>query len=190
MAETKYTYSILDDTVDDKVDAGELTIVIVASDISTVLSHINTNGDDLDIFFVDALSAGDITTLTGIVNAHAATLIDAKRVKKEAILEKTEEKIGEGIFYDDHYFSVTPSAKTNWLGLTIAKDSLTYPHSVPTGFDHIYEFADASEIEAFFGTGMAFIQYWEQSNEQLFIAVDACTTVSEVDAIVDNRTYP
>jgi len=71
MAATKYTYSISGDFPNHKVDSTRLSREIDYSSISTALSHINTVDDDCDIWFVDALSAGDKTTLDGLVAVHS-----------------------------------------------------------------------------------------------------------------------
>jgi hypothetical protein len=79
MAETIYTYSISQDIVAGKEDSGRLTQEIDDSSISTALARIDTSGDVLSVVFVDALSAGDKTTLDGdttnpcggIIGAHS-----------------------------------------------------------------------------------------------------------------------
>jgi hypothetical protein len=65
MAATKYTYSISQDIVAGAVDSNRLTHEIDDSSIVTALQHIDTTGDELDVWFSDALSAGDKTTLDG-----------------------------------------------------------------------------------------------------------------------------
>lgn len=72
MAATKYSYSISQDFPNQMVNLSTLTQEIVASAIVTALDHINEDetADECDIWFVDALSAGDQTILDGIVAAH------------------------------------------------------------------------------------------------------------------------
>jgi len=70
MAATKYTYSIATDFPNEAAATAKLSNDIRKSDIATDLSHINTAGDVCDIWFDDALSAGDETILDGIVDAH------------------------------------------------------------------------------------------------------------------------
>jgi len=70
MAATKYTYSIAEDTLNGAVAASKLATEIGASAIVTAFDHISTSGDVLDIWFKDALSAGDETILDGVVAAH------------------------------------------------------------------------------------------------------------------------
>ena len=79
MAAVKYSYSISHDIVAGAVDSTRLTDEIGASSISTALQHIDTAGDVLDLWFVDALSGGDKSTLDGdttdpcggIIGAHS-----------------------------------------------------------------------------------------------------------------------
>jgi len=120
--------------------------------------------------------------------------VDVLAVKKEekisAVRAKTEAEEALGVPYNLHRFSVSPSAKSNWLAIVVASAGLTYPFSAPTGFGSIYEFQNAGDVQAFFGASMYFLKYWEESNEALIIAVTACTTIAEVDAVTDDRSYP
>jgi hypothetical protein len=70
MAATKYTYSIANDTANGIVNVDSLTQEVNAAAIAEDVDHINTVGDVLDIWFPNALSAGDQTTLTNTVAAH------------------------------------------------------------------------------------------------------------------------
>jgi hypothetical protein len=66
-----YNYSIANDTANGEVNSTVLQSQINDSSISTgVLIDIGTTGDDLGITFDVALSAGDKTTLDGVVAAH------------------------------------------------------------------------------------------------------------------------
>lgn len=73
MAATTYTYSISADTLNGKVQGGDLDDQVRASPIVTALDFINTGmsaADNIDIVFKDAISAGDETILDGLVAAH------------------------------------------------------------------------------------------------------------------------
>lgn len=70
MAATKYTKSISTDFPNGAVDSSKLTQEIAASAIVTALDYINTSGDDCDIWFKDALSAGDEDVLGVVVGDH------------------------------------------------------------------------------------------------------------------------
>lgn len=73
MAATEYTYSIQSDFPDQKVNPVLLKQEIDNCPISTALERINEDGDDCNIWFADALSSGDKTTLDGIIAAHQGT---------------------------------------------------------------------------------------------------------------------
>jgi len=61
----KYTYSIANDFPNQRVNIEDLTIEIHDSDITHVLDHIDTNGDDCDLWFKDALHIEDYHDSTG-----------------------------------------------------------------------------------------------------------------------------
>jgi len=71
MAATKYTFSIYSDFPNHKVATDRLSQEIADSTIVTALDYINTSGDDCDVWFKDALSSGDVTTLDGLVVVHS-----------------------------------------------------------------------------------------------------------------------
>lgn len=53
------------------MDIPSLTTLIQASSIATVLDHIESVDDEIDVWFRDALSSEDVTTLNGVVDAYA-----------------------------------------------------------------------------------------------------------------------
>lgn len=71
MALTKYSYT-------KNVNSDKLTREIVNSAIVTALSHIDTAGTALDVWFDDALSGGDETILNGLVTAHVPVALRSK----------------------------------------------------------------------------------------------------------------
>jgi len=71
MAETKYSYSVSEDFPNGKVAPDRLTQEIQASTITVALDCINVNGDNCDVWFKAELSAGEHTTLDGVVAAHS-----------------------------------------------------------------------------------------------------------------------
>lgn len=73
MAQTKYTYSITNDTANGTVSTNSLKSEYEASSIITALDYITVLGDVLDIYTKDALSAGDETLLDGVVSNHQGT---------------------------------------------------------------------------------------------------------------------
>ena len=70
MAQTKYTFSIADDTANGIVASGSLESDIYDSPIIVALDYINTEGDVLDIYFKDELISACSSHLTTLVEAH------------------------------------------------------------------------------------------------------------------------
>jgi len=70
MAATKYTYSIQTDFPNHVENSDSLTTEIEVSSITVALDHIDTAGDDCDIWFKAALAEGEETALDGVVAAH------------------------------------------------------------------------------------------------------------------------
>jgi hypothetical protein len=59
MAQTKYTFSKASDTTQAKVVGGKLKAEIEAeTNITTSLDHINTGGDDIDVYMADDITSG------------------------------------------------------------------------------------------------------------------------------------
>jgi len=85
MAETKYSYDIAADLPGGQVNVGQLQTEIQASGISMALSRIESadgtlsysvmTGGTLDVYFKDALSAGDKTLLDGDTTGPAGGLL-------------------------------------------------------------------------------------------------------------------
>lgn len=75
--ETKYTYSIANDFPGGAVNTTNLTTEIQASSIVTALDRIDTSADVLDIWFKDALSTADKTTLDNDATGPSGGLIAA-----------------------------------------------------------------------------------------------------------------
>ena len=71
MASTKYTYSILADFPNSKLDSTSLTSEIRGSEIVVALDYIATVGDSCGIWFKDTLSAEDAATLNGLIAEHS-----------------------------------------------------------------------------------------------------------------------
>jgi hypothetical protein len=71
VALTSYAYSISVDFPQATVDADKLTLEITNSTITSVLQYIETAGDVCTIWFDPALSGPEVTTLNGLVAAHA-----------------------------------------------------------------------------------------------------------------------
>ena len=88
MAETKYTFSISNDFPNGEINSNTLTYEIQQSSITHALDYINTEGDDCNIWFKEALTPIDATsTLPVIVAAHQGN----------APLEETHPETPDGV---------------------------------------------------------------------------------------------
>jgi len=67
---TKYTFSIINDTLNSLVNLSRLTSEIGASNIAIALDYMNTNVDVCDIWFKADLSSPEETTLNGLMSSH------------------------------------------------------------------------------------------------------------------------
>jgi len=86
MSSTEYTYSISSDFPNAKVASYNLALEIANSDIATTLERIDTVGDTCNIWFADALSAGDEVLLDGLVAAHAGQHMNMTFIASGSIL--------------------------------------------------------------------------------------------------------
>lgn len=73
---TKFTYSISNDTKNGDVVQSSLYNEIINSNITIALESVNSEGDVLEINFNTDLSAGEETTLDGIIADHEAVYSD------------------------------------------------------------------------------------------------------------------
>lgn len=93
MTATKYTYSILSDTLNNKISSDTLIFNIRESNISISFDYINTTGDILDIWFKDILDIDNQAILTSIVNLHDGVSFPTDIVNvaiKEDLLKKAD----------------------------------------------------------------------------------------------------
>ena len=115
MAATKYTYAISTDTTNALVDSDRLGSEIADSAIVIALDYIETAADVLDVWMKDALSGGDETILTGVVNAHDGTPLasgpDQVHIVDSAVGIKLT-NIGPRSFLFSHNFCDA----TTWFG--------------------------------------------------------------------------
>lgn len=123
MAVTKYAKSItthFTGLTESNPNSDSLTNEIDDSDIATSLSYIDVTGDDVDIWFVDALSAGDQTILGTVVAAH--TGVPPNRV----ILIESNQLVGDATsITEDQTWQEVGGQPTNIDDLLTASGFLT-----------------------------------------------------------------
>lgn len=71
MAKTKYTFSIINDFPNHKVNIDRLTHEVMLSAITIAIDYITTLGDECDVWFKNELPSEDETILDGLVAAHS-----------------------------------------------------------------------------------------------------------------------
>ena len=104
MPATDYLYTISTEFPNAKVYIPSLTSEIEASAIVTALQDINvkvTGLDNCDIWFVDALSAGDETILDGLVAAHTGIGIVASMMGTTEVANRPFEILEVGPAWED-----------------------------------------------------------------------------------------
>lgn len=127
MALTNYTFSLSADFPNHLVNIDRLTREISTSSIVTALDHIDvgiTDPNACDIWFKDALSSGDQTTLTALVTAHTGDPLPdgtrdaagnkvvslATRQADGTSLVAVKARFGKEVIYASHSFC----DKTTW----------------------------------------------------------------------------
>ena len=143
--------------------------------------------------------SGDLVYLLKVVGGEVVErteldkypLSQAKTDKKNAIHSNTKRLINSNSFaYDNKDFGAGDTDQANWNTLLNLKDRISYPLNdmVKDWEGQYYSIADATEAENIVLAGMSFVNYYRSSDKTLCDSVDACTTVAEVEAIVDDRT--
>lgn len=85
---TKYTYNLANDFPDGVINSTKLASEIAVSSIVTALDRIDVSGNVIDIWFRDALSAANRTTLDGDVTTPAGGLIAAHDSSTSIVQQK------------------------------------------------------------------------------------------------------
>jgi hypothetical protein len=134
---TKYTYSILNDFPNQKVDPTVLSNEIVASTVTIALDYISTDDDDCDVWFKADLSGGEQTTLSGVVVAHDGESLpdDATNVDLADELRDRSGKLRV------HQTSRALGTGTCWTGVG---DDPSDPHAIGGGEPFAFEHNTAS----------------------------------------------
>ena len=100
MAETTYSYSISADITAGDVEGNQLLLQVNAAAIAADCKEVNTNGDDLDVVMLDALSPGDETILDGVVADHVVTpIVDPGFGAEFAYVESWSESTTNSLTY-------------------------------------------------------------------------------------------
>lgn len=120
-------------------------------------------------------------------------LAAAKAGKVAAIDARTTELISQGFTFANKQFSMSEAAQRNWIALSsgLANGLLPFPMAVSTIDESSHVLASGNELKAFLG---AYLTYQADPSQPLGAGrnlkelVNACSTIEEVEAIVDDRS--
>lgn len=119
-----------------------------------------------------------------------ADLPKFKTTRYHEIDTRTQELVAEGFTYSGLNFSLGPTAQTQMMGIHQIKDnpSLDYPITwANIDNSDSYDLVSAADVEAFYLTACGTYRYYADSGNTLKTQIRNETTVSGVNAVVDNR---
>lgn len=147
--------------------------------------------DSLTTLFDGPISAGNETTVDGVLAAHDHTLDMSKAAKKDAINSKTRSLISQGFEYpaaSGTFYSLSRNAQMSINTANGNRSDLNYPVKWDSKDDMSdISFANASALHAFGVASAETIVGHRESGRALKATVRVATTVAQVDAVVDNR---
>jgi len=120
-------------------------------------------------------------------NVSDYLLLQAKKDKNLKIDEKTQEIISLGFPYDSKIFSLSSNAQMNWTNMYINKSVLAKPLIITTNDDEAYQLDTELDIQNFYMTGLIYVQTIINSGRTLKINVNNCSTLEEIENIIDER---
>lgn len=113
--------------------------------------------------------------------------LDFKKNQRIAEVDaKTQYLISQGFEFDSTQFSLSLPAQVNWSGMMTLQALLTWPMSITTLDDGEYSLAE-EDLVAFIATGKTVITNNLDAGRSLKLQIKAATSLTELDAIVDNR---
>lgn len=120
---TSFNYSIANDTANGALSGADLKSEIESSSITIALNDVSSAGDTLTINFKANLSAGEETTLNGVVSAHTGVITkSAEPVEVEVTPPFANKKLTDGrsLFKRVHGANATISANsTGTIDITV-----------------------------------------------------------------------
>lgn len=145
--------------------------------------------------------AGLDTVINDLVaNFDPLPICKAKCIK--AIRDRTDELIAQGAIYNGVVYMSTDEGRFDVLGLfstgvvvhddgSWASVASAWPESISaTDGESALEFNNAAEFAPFFQAMLGTYKYWKTTSKALRQQVADATTCAEVNAIVDDRTWP
>lgn len=177
------TYSISQDIASGTLDLSKLDAEVRASDAVSGFSGLTTQGDTLTVHG----TVLDQAALDAVIHGHAAlSLAEKKAAKVLAIDSRTRAIISAGFSFDGSQFSLSQQAQTNWLGLSVLQDLLSWPMGITNNADATYALS-LENLVPFLASGSGVIATAVGTGRALKIAANAASTQGELDAVVDSR---
>jgi hypothetical protein len=140
-----------------------------------------------EVIFEDELTAGEITTLDGVVGAFSPLDL-RKHARVEEIDARTRGLISGGFTHSSVQISLSLNSQTRIHGAYTARALLVYPVEWNSIDDTaLLTLVDAADIEAFFGAALGTIRTHIDSGTALKTSIRSATTQGELDAVVDGR---
>lgn len=142
---------------------------------------------------IDSIGCASFKPVYSIWDGEEYTLIDdileLKFVKKEVIDQRTRELISSGVVYEGQRFGMSLGDQSTWHARynLVHAGVATFPMVVWTFDNFPYSVADATAFDTMYFTGFASVKAILDSGRDLKTEVNACTTKTEIDAIVDAR---
>lgn len=127
MASTKYSFV-------KAVDTARLDQEIRTSSIITALDYISTVGTAVDIWFKDALSGPDQTTLSSLVTAHVNAPLPEENKDSDGSLIVRKKETKAGWHFQLHSVEISTSTKNGTFSKKLASPTATTFSLVDTGY--------------------------------------------------------
>lgn len=185
---TVVTWFITHDTAGSVYHCG---VIAAGSTFSTGLAELETFTDEA--VYRDRLAILGLTDKSPeILDSEEMArirLAESKIAKRAAIDAKTNKIICGGILFDGKVFDTTPTAQFNWKNMFDLTNAglLSFPVSTCTIEDEPYAFSDQASVNAFYFAGVQFVTRTLAEGRSVKYLINACTTVEQVNAIVDPR---
>jgi len=191
----EYSYNVATDITSGKINVNILNVQLkelqLGKEFQISVYNQGETPNDLRVFYAEDLDAGDKTTLDASIASHDPDgLWWAKHKKSADIDRKTEHLISHGFTFKGETISLSTVSQTNITNIYMIRNEafLTYPIEWNTMDDQgAVTTDDAAEVETMYTTALGTVRGWRDSGTALKNQVRACTTVAEVEAIVDNR---
>jgi len=123
---------------------------------------------------------------------YPVVLQELKAFKLAQIDTRTDAIISQGFTYADKQFSLSLEAQSNWTGMMVASDFLTFPYEITAqNADNVggvkYSLADKAELVTFYLTGIGYVSYVIGAGRALKLLVNEAATPDAVLAVEDAR---